>query len=175
MQSFTENFNILSSLGAIFMALSALFIILSMLSGKKSHLLNLIHKNILLVGLKISLVCLVGSLIYSNIIGYPPCVLCWWARILIYPQVVLFAVALYKKDRSVLDYSLVLSGIGIIISGFHYVTEMVGYSPLPCSAAAVSCLSRNVFEFGFVTIPFMGLSAFVLLFVAILSTKFVQK
>ncbi len=174
MQSFTENFNFVSSLGAIFMMIGSLSIVFALFFRKKV-ILSFVEKKVLWVGFFISLICLLGSLVYSNIIGYPPCALCWWARILIYPQVILFAVALYKKDFSVITYSLILSGLGILISGYHYLTEVIGYSPLPCSAVGVSCLTRNVFEFGFVTIPFMVLSAFILLFIVMLSTTISHK
>ncbi len=118
---------------------------------------------------------MVSSLIYSDVIGYPPCLLCWYARIAFYPMVLMFAMALFKKrDRGILDYCLGLTTFGIIITGYHTWTNIVGYSPLPC-AATVSCLTRYVYEYGFITIPFMGLMGFITLFLALLAAKRFKK
>src|SRR3989338_9597932 len=46
------------------------------------------------------------SLFYSEILGVLPCGLCWLQRVFLYPQALLFAVAIWKADRSVADYSI---------------------------------------------------------------------
>ena len=46
------------------------------------------------------------TLIHENLFGLPPCSLCWWQRIFLYPQVVLFALALWKREHSIVDYSI---------------------------------------------------------------------
>ena len=79
--------------------------------------------------------------------------------------------ALRKKDRNILSYAQILTGIGLLISTYHYITESIQYSPLPCSARQVSCLTRYVYELGFITIPFMGLVGFLTLFLAIRVAK----
>ena len=119
---------------------------------------------ILLIGFLITLAGLAGSLIYSNVIGYPPCMFCWYARIFLYPQVFMFGYALFKKDRAILPYTLILTIAGILITGYHYFFIDLGHLDLiPCAAQGVSCSIRYVYEFGFVTIPFMGLASFLLL------------
>lgn len=130
-----------------------------------------VTKNILLVGFLISFAALVSSLIYSNVIGYPPCLLCWYARIAFYPQVILYAIAYVKREYSILNYSLALTLFGILVTGYHYLIENLGYSIIPCSTDGASCLSRYVHEYGFITIPFMGLVGFVALFCTILIAK----
>ncbi len=132
---------------------------------------SIVGKYILWIGLVLSGAAIVSSLVYSDVIGYPPCLLCWWTRIFFYPQVALFAVALIKKEKKILDYSLVLTSIGLLISTYHYIIESVGYSPLPCSANGVSCLTRYVYEYGFITIPFMGLVGFALLLLSLVIAK----
>src|SRR3989338_2063143 len=54
----------------------------------------------------VSLIAVVSSLFYSEIVGFEPCVLCWWQRIFLYPLVVLFGIALWRKDRSVFIYAV---------------------------------------------------------------------
>jgi disulfide bond formation protein DsbB len=134
-----------------------------------------VHTHILTIGFLISLAAVVSSLVYSNVIGYPPCMLCWYARIAFYPQALMFAMALIKKDRSILPYTLALTIAGVVISTYHYIAESIQYSPLPCSAGSVSCLTRYVYEYGFITIPLMGLVGFASLLCALLVAKKASK
>ena len=136
---------------------------------------RLISKNILIIGFIISITALVSSLVYSDFIGYPPCMLCWYARVAFYPQVFLFAVALAKKDRKILDYSLALTIFGLVVTAYHSLIQIVGESPFPCSVGGVSCVTRQVFEFGFITIPFMGFIGFLVLLLSLLVAKKVLK
>jgi disulfide bond formation protein DsbB len=118
----------------------------------------------LLVAFIVATLATLGSLIYSDVIGYQPCKLCWFQRIFMYPQVLLMGMALCRKDPSMKLYGLVMSGIGALIAAFHY-TGQLGLTPLPCSAVgiSVSCSERFVMEFGYITIPMMALSAFALI------------
>lgn len=128
-------------------------------------------KNILWVGFLLSLGAIVCSLIYSEFIGYPPCLFCWYLRIAIYPQALLFLMALIKRDKKILDYCLGLTVLGIIVSTTHVISENVGISPLPCEASGPSCLIRYVYEYGFITIPVMGLVITITMLFAILLAK----
>lgn len=102
----------------------------------------------------------VGSLIYSDIIGYTPCKLCWLQRVFIYPQVILLGVAFFRKDEWMKLYAIILSLIGGSIALFHY-TGQLGLTTLPCSAVgvSVSCVEKFVLKFGYITIPLMAFSA----------------
>lgn len=116
-----------------------------------------------------------GSLFYSEIAGYAPCKLCWLQRIFMYPQIFLLGVALWKKDRAVADYSLLLSVIGGTIAAYHYLLQIGIAPPIPCSAVgvSVSCSQRFVMLFGYITIPMMALTAFALLLIfAIINKKY---
>ncbi len=163
MSSFVEIYNTISALGSILMALLAISIIVAVLIDRKSMFVQFIAKHSLKLGFIFSIVGVIGSLIYSNVIGYPPCMFCWYARIFLYPQMFLYGLALYHKDELVYRYTKILTILGIIFGTYHYITEMIGSAPIPCSAGGVSCLTRYVFLFGFVSIPFMVLSIFVLL------------
>ena len=129
-----------------------------------------VTKNILLFGFLFSLAAMIGSLIYSDVIGYPPCLLCWYLRIAFYPMVLLFGMALFKRDRGIINYAFGLSIFGLIVSIYHVISENIGYSALPCDASGPSCLIKYVYEYGFITIPVMGLvslaTLFLMLFVA---------
>jgi len=111
----------------------------------------------------VAAVSMAGSLYYSDVVGYPPCSLCWYQRIAMYPLVIMLAVAARRRMRSVRVYALPLVVGGAIIALYQYV---IGYLPdaevLGCSID-VSCTERYVWEFGFVDFPFMSLVAFLLI------------
>jgi disulfide bond formation protein DsbB len=61
-----------------------------------------------------------GSLFLSEVIGWTPCVLCWYQRILMYPLTVILAVGIWRRDRGVYLYVLPLSILGVGTSLYHY-------------------------------------------------------
>ena len=139
--------------------------------GFSKKVSGFVTKHIFLLGFLITFGAMVSSLVYSNFIGYAPCLLCWYGRIAFYPQALIYGIALKKRDNGALNYSLGLTIFGLLISGYHYVVESFQYSPLPCSAGGVSCLTRYVYMYGFITIPFMELVFFLAIFFAVLVAK----
>ena len=123
-------------------------------------------------GLLVSLAGIALTLLYSEVIGYVPCGLCWLVRIFLYPQAILFAIALWKRDRSVVDYSIALSAFGFVVALYAHYLQMGGASLVPCPASGVSdCARRFVFEFGYVTLPMMGVTLFAFLIVLMLFVR----
>jgi len=122
------------------------------------ELIKFVHKYALWLGFGLSMVAIVGSLLYSDLVGFAPCTLCWWQRIFIYPQAILFLVAIIKKDRSVFDYALPLSIAAFIISLYQSYSNFSGTSILPCTASGGECSKIFVLEYGYITIPLMSLT-----------------
>ena len=108
----------------------------------------------------IATVTMMGSLYYSRIEHYVPCELCWYQRICIYPFAVILGIAAWRRDSSVRVYAIPVLAIGAIVAGYH--TWVQAYPPSDgtsfCTADA-PCTLRYVWEFGFVSLPFMALSA----------------
>src|SRR3989344_8562790 len=71
------------------------------------------------------------TLYYSEVLGIPPCDLCWWQRIFLYPQIFLLGMALWKRDSYIAEYSIVLSLIGGGFALYHHALQMFPNS-LPC-------------------------------------------
>lgn len=109
-----------------------------------------------------------GSLIFSEVLHFTPCLLCWYQRILMYPQVLLSGLAIIRKDKRILSYLLLLSIFGALIAGYHYYGQLNENTPLPCSTLgySASCSDRFFLQFGYITIPFMAFSAFLLIIAA---------
>ncbi len=127
-------------------------------------IVDFIGKHALIFGFLISFVAIVGSLLYSNYIGFEPCELCWWQRVFIYPQVILFIVALYKKDRGVFKYSIPLSVLGGLVALYQTYIQVGGTSSLiPCTAVGSACAKVYFLSFGYITIPTMSLTILVYL------------
>src|SRR5699024_12508721 len=71
----------------------------------------------------IALLAMMGSVFYSEVMGYEPCELCWIQRILMYPLVVIYGVAALKKNVYIALPGLILSGIGMFVSIYHYMIQ----------------------------------------------------
>jgi disulfide bond formation protein DsbB len=106
----------------------------------------------------IALVTTLGSLYYSEVAGYPPCTLCWYQRIAIYPQVIVLGVAWVRRDRTVWLTAVPLAVVGAIISVWHIVIERNPALAGPCDPSN-PCTIKWVEEFGFLTVPTMALIA----------------
>jgi len=112
----------------------------------------------------IAAVSTLGSLFFSEVMNFPPCILCWYQRICMYPLVVLFLVGLFPFDEKIVKFTTPLSLIGWLIAFYH---NLLYYKILPESAApcrqGFSCTSVHIEWFGFITIPFLSLTAFTLI------------
>lgn len=100
----------------------------------------------------------VGSLYYSEIMKFPPCTLCWYQRICIYPLVIIFGAALLTDDNKHLKYSLPLLLTGLAIAVYHNLLYfgVIAQEFIPCTGS-VSCSTRQLELWGFITIPLMAL------------------
>ena len=109
-----------------------------------------------------------GSLFFSEVLGYPPCTLCWYQRIAMYPLAPILGIAAVRGDRTIRPYAWVLAVSGAVISVYHYVIQWV--PDLDATACAVDnpCTAVFVREFGFVSIPFMALCGFLAIIVLLM-------
>jgi len=112
----------------------------------------------------ISLVATLGSLFFSEVMRLPPCVLCWYQRIFMYPLVMVTTIGLLWRDPGSLRYAWPLAVGGLIIAVYHNLLyyHLIPESITPCTTG-VSCTSRQIEWLGFITIPLMSLTAFTLI------------
>ncbi|MCP3741683.1 disulfide oxidoreductase [Rossellomorea sp. BNER] len=123
-------------------------------------------ENYLFLSWATALIATLGSLYFSEIKLYEPCVLCWYQRIFMYPMAILLGVAAARKDASIAIYSLILSGIGGLISIYHYSIQKVSlFAEQAPACGRVPCTGEYINWMGFVTIPFLALLAFIIIFV----------
>ncbi|HEY4511927.1 MAG TPA: disulfide oxidoreductase [Candidatus Paceibacterota bacterium] len=167
--------NILLSVLVVVGQLGLVLAIVSYCTDKK--FIRFLGTRAFLFSFIVSLIAMLGSLTYSNILGYAPCVLCWYQRILMYPLVFMFGLALKRKEVLIAPYALLLSVIGAIIALYHYLMQLGIVPEGSCGAVgySVSCAQRFVMNFGYITIPMMALTAFLLIITFILSERYVSR
>ncbi|GEM_PF-45675 len=125
---------------------------------------EVVHKDGLSVALTVALVSTFGSLYFSEVANFVPCELCWFQRIGMYPLSVILVIALARKDRGVGVYVLPLAGAGALVSLYHYMVQR--FPDLQSGGAcnpAFPCTDTLVWEFSFISIPYMAMSGFMLI------------
>ncbi|PIC56996.1 disulfide bond formation protein B [Sporosarcina sp. P12(2017)] len=119
---------------------------------------------LLYVAWVVSLVAMFGSLYFSEIKGYIPCELCWYQRIFMYPLALILGIGTFQNDSSVKKFVLPLALIGGSISFMHYLEQKIpGFGGIKPCVSGVPCSAQYINWFGFITIPFLALVAFVII------------
>ena len=112
----------------------------------------------------VALVATGGSLYFSEVRQFVPCTLCWYQRVLMYPQVILLGIAAYRQDVRIIPYVLPMTVLGACVSLFHYLEQKLpGFGAPAVCRQGVPCSAEYINWLGFVTIPFLALTAFVLI------------
>ena len=127
-------------------------------------MLKVIKQNILYMALVQAIIATLGSLYFSEIRHFTPCILCWYQRVLMYPLTIIITVGILKKDKGLYQYVLPISILGTIVALYHVLLQK-GILPeaiAPCTLGA-SCTTKFVGYFGFITIPVMSLTAFIVI------------
>ncbi len=102
-----------------------------------------------------------GSLFFSEVMDFAPCVLCWYQRIALYPLVVIIALGIATRDVGWKKYAMAMSLIGLAIAGYHNLLYygVIPEAITPCTEG-VPCNARQLELFGIITIPLMSLASF---------------
>jgi disulfide bond formation protein DsbB len=107
----------------------------------------------------VAVVATAGSLYYSEAANFPPCTLCWYQRIAMYPLVVILLVGAVTRDRFVARYALPLTAAGAVLAIYNYLVQLYPGIEVACSTT-LSCSTRDVEAFGWLTMPLMSLVSF---------------
>lgn len=135
-----------------------------------------------------ALIAMAGSLYFSNF-GDPvaniqagnffpadgwfePCAMCWWSRILMYPMVWFGFWALRRRDRKIVNIFQWVSLAGILLSTYHYLLQKTTFIKTSAFCTLQNpCSALQVDYFGIITIPFMALVAYLVIFISCLVVK----
>ena len=102
-----------------------------------------------------------GALFFSEVMELPPCTLCWYQRIFMFPLVLVLPMGLFPFDARVIRYTLPLAAGGWLVAAFQ-VLLVAGWIPesiRPCTQG-VPCSEVQIEWLGFVNIPFLSFLAF---------------
>jgi disulfide bond formation protein DsbB len=117
--------------------------------------------NILFLCWLVASVSAMGSLFFSHVMEFAPCVLCWYQRIFLFPLVIILAVGLFPFDKTVVKYTLPLAIAGWLTAAYHNLlyAGIIPESIQPCTQG-VSCTEEYIDLFGFLSIPMLSLLSF---------------
>ena len=117
--------------------------------------------------------CALGSLYFSEIVNYKPCIMCWYQRTMMYPLAIILIIAALTKDKRVWRYATPLAAIGITVSTYHWFLERFPNLDAGVCDVEVPCEFVWFENFGFVTLPFMAFTGFlaVLVFTTLPNTQ----
>jgi disulfide bond formation protein DsbB len=120
---------------------------------------------LLLAQFIISLASIFGSLFFSEVMKFPPCNLCWYQRLFIYPIALIILSGLYLKSKDTNKFVTPFAFMGLMFSAYH---NLIYYKIIqvivPCTDSA-PCTAQQLNYLGFITIPLLSLLAFVALII----------
>ncbi|MEK4762295.1 disulfide oxidoreductase [Viridibacillus sp. FSL E2-0187] len=123
----------------------------------------------LLFGWITSIIAMMGSLFFSEQMGFIPCTLCWYQRILMYPLVFFLGMAFYRNDKEIYKYVLPMSVFGMLLSGYHYALQKIpSMHEFSTCTSGVPCSGQYINWLGFVTIPFLSFIGFTVITISML-------
>jgi len=128
-------------------------------------LINFLAINSIVIVFAISASVILGSLYYSQILGFEPCILCWWQRVFLFPLPVILATALWKGKKDVFTYIVPLVALAGLVAFYQAYANLGGFSFTSCTAVGGACSKIYVKEFGYITIPIMSLTVSVYILV----------
>ena len=120
----------------------------------------------------VALVATLGSLYFSEVRHFVPCALCWFQRVFMYPLVVVLGVASFRQDQGVVKYALPLAVLGGLTAVYHLLEQNVpGFAPPAMCQVGVPCGAKYIDWLGFISIPVLSLTAFVLISVLLIGSR----
>jgi disulfide bond formation protein DsbB len=123
-----------------------------------------------------AVVAMLVSLFFGEVMKLPPCTLCWYQRICLYPLTAILAVGIVLRDRNVFAYAMPLAIAGL---GFALYHNLLYYGVIPETLSpctqGVSCTSRQIEWLGFITIPLMSMLGFISILISLVAHRRVQR
>ncbi len=142
---------------------AVIVVVVMALTGRLDRLREFIGPSALPAAFVVAALATLGSLFFSEIAHFEPCRLCWYQRIFMYPLVVILGIAAWRRDGTVFRYAAPLAVIGAVIATYHYALEWLPWLDTGTCSATVPCTVIWFRELGFITLPYLALSAFLLI------------
>ena len=114
---------------------------------------------------------MLGSLYLSEVKHLPPCDMCWYQRICMYPSALILGIAAFRRDVGIRWYIIPLAAVGVALSAYHRLIELFPESVASSCTNDIPCSTVWVKEFGFLTIPTMAGIGFLLIITLLLLAR----
>ncbi len=137
------------------------FVIMLVSAALKAPWVSFIRKNAQLLTFLLFISSIGGSLIFEHTYLYEPCMLCWYQRVFMISSAVILSRGIWLK-KNLLGEALTLSTFGLLFALFHNYIDIFPSGGVEVCTGNVSCLTRYIYAFGYITIPMMSLSVFAL-------------
>lgn len=123
----------------------------------------------------VAVIATAGSLWFSESAGFPPCELCWYQRIAMYPLVVVCGVGAATRDLGSWRYGVPLAAIGLVIAAYHVALQFQPSLDVVSCDVGAPCTGRYVLVFGFISIPTLAGAAFLLILGLLVTSRTVSR
>ncbi|ANV74376.1 disulfide bond formation protein B [Bacillus cereus] len=128
--------------------------------------MSIIRKYHIVISWMIATSAMLISLVFSEWIKLPPCDLCWYQRMAMYPLVLILGIGMYRKDPYVSTYAFPFACIGLLIAIYQITIQVFPVNEIKICSVGVSCTEDYLNMFGFISIPmlsFIGFLAIIIL------------
>jgi len=122
----------------------------------------------MLFGAVVAGTAMLGSLYLSEIANLPPCRMCWYQRFAMYPTAVVLGLTAWGGYVRIRVPVMITVTIGAGISAYHYLIQWFPSLEGTSCSITVPCTTAWFRVFGFISIPYMAISAFAFVFVMML-------
>lgn len=115
------------------------------------------------------------SVFYGEILQNAPCPLCWYQRIALFPLVFLLGLALYRGDRGIVPYAIMLAIFGLLTALFQAAQEYLPSFKTGLCSLGTSCTESVYTLFGFIQFPVVSAMGFALLIFLLILSHFATR
>lgn len=122
--------------------------------------IGFLGKSAFTLGFLVALSATLASLVYSEVFHLIPCELCWWQRVLMFPQVVILGFASVWENKHSAFYGLVFSMAGFLTGVYQIMLQSTKVESIFCAPGTVDCSEVLFSVAGYVTLPVMSATAF---------------
>ncbi|MEB8670949.1 disulfide oxidoreductase [Bacillus cereus] len=105
------------------------------------------------------------SLFFSEWMKLPPCDLCWYQRMAMYPLVLILGIGMYRRGSHVSMYAFPFACIGLILSVYQITIQTFPASEMKICSVGISCTEDYLNLFGFISIPMLSFVGFLAIIV----------
>ncbi len=174
-----NTFETLTACGALLLQLGTLIVAFLAMSRKTvlRRIVEKVEKKFFLITFVVILLSTIGSLLYSEYYAVPACKLCWFQRILLFPQLIVLLVAWLHREKRILAKNILAFSIpGFLLAIYQtlWQYQIASSAGISCGfEEAASCSQIHMLKFGFITFPVVSASVF--LFLIVLSVLVLSK